>query len=148
MTTLRRLQRVLGVLCLAFVGLIVVANTVVHSAPGGFAYFVRGDVAAMLGLATVLAVVLFWASAGDTDRHRASGSIASGTMTGLLLGTVSSATSAPGLCSNPQMTTQAVIERYFELSTSKDPRARCAARGVPGGVRVVPKVPFGPSGED
>jgi hypothetical protein len=34
-----------------------------------------------------------------------------------------SATAAPGLCSNPRMTTQAVIERYFELSTSKDPRA-------------------------
>lgn len=206
MTKLHRLHRVLGVLCLAFVGLIVVANTVVHSAPGGFAYFVRGDVAAMLGLATVLAVVLFWASADDTDRHRAIGSIASGTMTGLLLGTVSipvlavplsvlgcfrlpesraariallllvplgvvlgvaspyvgrsliassgdvpaasttattapaaqtaapspvatssparpSATAAPGLCSNPRMTTEAVIERYFELSTSKDPRA-------------------------
>jgi hypothetical protein len=34
-----------------------------------------------------------------------------------------SATAASGLCSNPGMTTQAVIERYFELSTSKDPRA-------------------------
>jgi hypothetical protein len=34
-----------------------------------------------------------------------------------------SATAAPGLCSNLRMTTQAVIERYFELSTSKDPRA-------------------------
>jgi len=32
-------------------------------------------------------------------------------------------TAAPGLCSNPQMTTQAVIERYFELSTSKDAQA-------------------------
>ena len=84
-----RVHRVLGLVCLAFIGLIIVANTVVHSAPGGFAYFVRGDVAAMLGLAAVLAVVLFWASAGDTDRHRAIGTIASGTMTGLLLGTVS-----------------------------------------------------------
>lgn len=89
MTRLRRLHRLLGVLCLAFVGLIVVANTVVHVAPGGLAYFMRGDVVAMLGLATVLAVVLFWASASDTDRHRAIGSIASGTMTGLFLGTVS-----------------------------------------------------------
>jgi hypothetical protein len=34
-----------------------------------------------------------------------------------------SATAAPGLCSNPRMTPEAVIERYFELSTSKDPRA-------------------------
>jgi uncharacterized membrane protein len=75
-------------LCLAFIGLIIVGNTIVHSAPGGFAYFMRGDVAAILGL-TVLALVLFWASAGDTDRHRAIGVIASGTMTGLLLGTAS-----------------------------------------------------------
>lgn len=30
---------------------------------------------------------------------------------------------APGRCTNPQMTTQAVILRYFELSTSKDPGA-------------------------
>jgi hypothetical protein len=89
MTKLRRLHAVLGLLCLAFVALIVVANTVLHTAPGGLGYFKRGDVAAMLGLATVLAVVLFWASAGDTDRHRAIGSIASGTMAGLLLGTVS-----------------------------------------------------------
>jgi hypothetical protein len=83
------LHRVLGFLCAAFVGLIVIANTVVNSAPGGLGYFKRGDVAAMLGLGTVLAIVLLWASAGDTDRRRAIGSIASGTMTGLLLGTVS-----------------------------------------------------------
>lgn len=85
----RRLHAVLGVLCLAFVALIVLGNTVLHTAPGGLGYFKRGDVAAMLGLATVLAAVLFWASAGDTDRRRAIGSIASGAMTGLLLGTVS-----------------------------------------------------------
>lgn len=88
MIKLRKLHGVLGVLCLAFVGLVIVANTVVHSA-GGLAYFMRGDVAAMLGLALVLALVLFWASSGDSDRHRALGSIASATMTGLLLGTVS-----------------------------------------------------------
>lgn len=89
MTKLRRLHAVLGVLCLALVGLMVVANTIAHRAPDGLAYFMRGDVAAYLVLAVLLAIVLFWASAGDTDRHRAIGSIASGTMTGLLLGTVS-----------------------------------------------------------
>jgi len=203
MTKLRWLHGVLGVLCLAFVALIILGNTIGHTPPGGLGYFKRGDVAALLGLGIVLAAVLFWAAAGDTDRRRAIGCIASGTMTGLLLGTVSipviavplsvigcfrlpesraarvallllvplgvvigmalpylgrtltfssvpaaltaatapaaqtgspslaaasppirpSATAAPGHCSNPQMTTQAVIERYFELSTSKDPRA-------------------------
>jgi drug/metabolite transporter (DMT)-like permease len=88
-TRLQFLHRVLGLLCLAFVTLIVVGNTVLNSAPGGLGYFKRGDVAALLGLGAVLAVVLFWASAGDTDRRRTIGSIASGTMTGLLLGTVS-----------------------------------------------------------
>jgi hypothetical protein len=34
-----------------------------------------------------------------------------------------SATAAPGLCSNPQMTTRAVIGRYFDLSTSGDVQA-------------------------
>lgn len=83
------LHRVLGALCLALVGLMVVANTIVHSAPGGLGYFKRGDVAATLGLAVILATVLFWASVGDTDRHRAFGSIAAGAMTGLFLGTIS-----------------------------------------------------------
>jgi hypothetical protein len=87
--TLRSLHRVLGWLCLAFIALLVVANTVLSSAPGGLGYFKRGDVAAWLGLAVVLAVVLLWASAGDTDRRRTIGSIAAGTMTGLFLGTVS-----------------------------------------------------------
>lgn len=87
--TIRWLHRVLGLLCLAFVGLIVISNTVLHTPPGGLGYFKRGDVAALLGLGAILAIALFWASAGDTDRHRSVGSIASGTMTGLLLGTVS-----------------------------------------------------------
>lgn len=83
------LHRALGFLCLAFVALIVLGNTALHTPPGGLGYFKRGDVAELLGLGAVLAIVLFWASAGDSDRHRAIGSIASGTMTGLLLGTVS-----------------------------------------------------------
>lgn len=85
---LRRLHALLGALCLAFVALIVIANTLVHSA-GGIGYFARGEVAAMLGLATILALVLFWSSAGDSDARRSVGSIASGTMTGLFLATVS-----------------------------------------------------------
>lgn len=89
MTKLRRLHGVLGVLCVAFAALIVLGNTALHTPPGGLGYFKRGDVAALLGLGAVLAIVLFWSSAGDTDRRRAIGSIASGTMTGLLLGTVS-----------------------------------------------------------
>src|SRR5687768_4256589 len=89
MNRLRLLHRILGVLCLAFVGLIVVANTVLHTAPGGLQYFKRGDVAAMLGLGVILAIVLSWSAVGDTDRHRAVGSIAAGAMTGLFLGTVS-----------------------------------------------------------
>lgn len=87
-TKLRRLHGVLGLLCLAFIGLVVVSNTVVHSA-GGIDYFMRSDVVAMLALALVLALVLFWASSGDSDGHRAVGSVASGTMTGFFLGTVS-----------------------------------------------------------
>lgn len=87
--SLRLLHRILGALCLAFVGLIVVANTVLHTAPGGLGYFKRADVAAMLGLAIILALALFWSAVGDTDRHRAVGSIAAGAMTGLFLGTLS-----------------------------------------------------------
>jgi hypothetical protein len=86
---LRLLHRVLGVLCLAFVVLIVVANTVLHTAPGGLAYFQRPDVAGMLGLGVILAIVLLWSAARDTDRHRAVGSTAAGAMTGLFLGTLS-----------------------------------------------------------
>ncbi len=67
----------------------VVANTVVHSAPGALAYFKRGDVAAYLIVALGLAAALFWASASDMDRHRATGSVAAALMTGLLLSTVS-----------------------------------------------------------
>ena len=89
MTRLRRVHWILGSLCLALVALMVVANTIVHSAPGGLGFFKRGDVAAYLGLAIVLAITLFWASAADTDRRRAVGSVAAGTMTGLLLSTVS-----------------------------------------------------------
>src|SRR5687768_16195010 len=89
MTKLRMLHRVLGALCLALVALMVVANIVVHTAPGGLAYFKRGDVASYLVLALVLAATLFWASVGDSDRHRATGSVAAGMMTGLLLSTVS-----------------------------------------------------------
>lgn len=86
---LRRLHAVLGVVCLAFVGLIVIGNTVLQTPPGGLGYFKRGDVAVTLGLAVVLAVVLFWAAVGDADHHRAIGSVASGIVAGLLLGTVS-----------------------------------------------------------
>lgn len=39
------------------------------------------------------------------------------------VGTHPSATAAPGRCTDPQMTTQAVIERDFELSTGNDPQA-------------------------
>lgn len=86
---MRALHGVLGALCLAFIALIVLGNTVMHTAPGGLAYFKRADVSAMLALAVVLAVALFWSAAGDTDRHRMIGSTAAGTMTGLFLGTLS-----------------------------------------------------------
>jgi hypothetical protein len=41
---LQSLHRVLGFFCLAFVGLIVVGNAVLHTPPGGLGYFKRGDV--------------------------------------------------------------------------------------------------------
>ncbi len=89
MTRLRMLHRVLGALCLALIVLMVVANVIVHTAPGGLGYFKRGDVASYLVLALFLAATLFWASAGDTDGHRTTGSVGAGMMTGLLLSTVS-----------------------------------------------------------
>lgn len=44
--------------------------------------------------------------------------------------TRSSATAATGQCTNPQMPAQAVIERYFQLSTSKNAQAviDCSAK--------------------
>lgn len=87
--TLRSLHRILGLLCLAFVALIVVGNTVISRPPGGLDYFRRGDVAALLGLGAVLAAVLFWSAAGDDDLRRVTGSVASAAMTGLFLGTLS-----------------------------------------------------------
>ncbi len=126
-----KVHRVLGLLCIAFVGLIIVANTVVHSAPGGFAYFMRGDVAAMLGLATVLAVVLFSASAGDTDRHRAIGTIASGTMTGLLLGTASI----------PVLAVPLSLVGCFRLPESREARIALALL-VPVGAAVGVALPY------
>lgn len=81
---LRVVQVVCAALCLAFVALVVVAN--MGCAPS---YFQRGDVAAMLLVALVLAATLLWATSADSDLRRSTGSAACGAMTGLFLGTVS-----------------------------------------------------------
>ena len=81
---LRLVQVVCAALCLAFVALVVVANQ--GCAPS---YFQRGDVAASLVMALVLAATLLWAAGADSDLRRFTGSAACGAMTGLFLGTVS-----------------------------------------------------------
>jgi hypothetical protein len=61
-------QLITGVLCLALVGLIVVAN--LGCAPK---YFQRGDVIALLAIGLVDAVLLLGAASGDSDTHRSVG---------------------------------------------------------------------------
>lgn len=131
MTRLRILHRVLGALCLALVGLMVVANMIVHSAPGGLAYFKRGDVASYLVLALVLAATLFWASAGDADGHRTTGSAAAGMMTGLLLSTVSI----------PVLAVPLAVIGWFRLPESRTQRIALAVL-VPLAVVIGVAVPY------
>lgn len=81
---MRTLHCVLAILALAFVALIVGAN--LGCSPK---YFQRGDVAALLGLAMIYAVLLAWAALSDTDRRRAVGAISSAGLAALFLSTVS-----------------------------------------------------------
>ena len=82
----RALHAVLGVLCLGFMALLVVANAMSGCRPD---FLLRPEFVASLSLAFVLALVLSWAARADDDRHRLVGSTASGAVTGLMLGTFS-----------------------------------------------------------
>ena len=77
-------QQIVGVLCLALVALIVLAN--LGCAPN---YFQRGDVIALLAIGAVDAVLLLGASSGDSDTHRAIGVGASASAVALFLSTAS-----------------------------------------------------------
>jgi len=94
---------------------------------------VRTTVAAVI-LVIVLGVAILYAARAQTPpvavtssaAPTATATVVAATATATPAATPSprpSVTAAPGLCSNPQMTTRAVVERYFELSTSKDARA-------------------------
>ena len=84
MSGLAIVQRIVGVLCLGFVGLVIVAN--LGCAPK---YFQRGDVIALLVIGVIDAVLLLGASSGDSDVHRSIGSAASASAMALFLSTAS-----------------------------------------------------------
>jgi hypothetical protein len=78
------LQRIVSVLCLGFVALIIAVHQ--DCAPK---YFQRGDVLALLGIAALDAVALLWATAFDSDGHRAAGAVACASAIGLAASTFS-----------------------------------------------------------
>lgn len=84
MPRLAVVQQIVGVLCLGFVALVIVAN--LSCAPK---YFQRGDVIALLAFGLVDAVLLLGASWDDSDAHRFVGSAASASAAALFLSTVS-----------------------------------------------------------
>lgn len=84
--TMRTLHLVLGVLSLGFVVLLVVANWVSGCRPE---FLVRPELIGWISAAIAIAIALFWASRTDHDVHRFVGSMSSGALTGLMLGTLS-----------------------------------------------------------
>ena len=84
MSRLRVVHAVLAVLGLAFILLVVVANA--GCAPK---YFQRGDVIAGLALAMEYAVLLAWASLGDSDGQRAVGALSSAGLGAVFVSTAS-----------------------------------------------------------
>lgn len=83
---MRSLHLVLGVLSLSFVVLLVVANGVFGCRPE---FLVRPELIAWISAAIAIAIALFWACCADDDAHRVVGSMSSGALTGLVLGTFS-----------------------------------------------------------
>lgn len=84
MPRLAVVQQIVGVLCLCFVALVIVAN--LSCAPK---YFQRGDVIALLAIGLADAVLLLGASWDDSDVHRFVGSAASASAAALFLSTIS-----------------------------------------------------------
>ena len=84
MPVLRAVHAILALLAAAFVALVVVAN--LGCAPK---YFQRGDVIGLLALAVEYAVLLGWASLGDSDVHRAVGAASSAGLVAVFVSTAS-----------------------------------------------------------
>ncbi len=115
MSRLAIVQQIVGVLCLGFVALVIVAN--LGCAPK---YFQRGDVIALLAFGLVDAVLLLGASSGDSDVHRFIGSAASASAAALFLSTASI----------PVLAAPLALAGIFRLPRSRPLRLRLAV-GIP-----------------
>lgn len=84
MSRQRALHTGLAIAAFALVVLVVVANA--SCAP---TYFERGDVRALIGLGVAFALLLAYASRGDSDAHRAVGAASSAGLAALCFSTAS-----------------------------------------------------------